>query len=395
MDFLGFLTRPPEKTSGLYPNQKGMINAVKKMTKFVKTLAMLACLAVCLWCAGESLQNWARERGGEALLWAAGMEYAGTPAPLESPDTQSAPVWTQEGLRDQRLAQEDSGNLPDDGVVPFHSDLLPGLNATPDPSRSTGPVEEIQIEGGAQVGNFFVKDSTESGTDLEAELAEPTDLHIKADGSVEVLIYHTHTSEAYSVSAPGFYYTDMETRTQNRDMSVTAAGEALAKALEARGIGVVHDTTVNDTAFNGSYARSWEVLQKNLAEHPGIQVTIDVHRDSMTTEEGLKYKPTVEVGGRKAAQAMLLAGCDADGSWGDFPDWRQNLRLILKVQQKAQELYGGLMRPLNFSNSKYNMNATTGSMLIEGGTEVNTVAEARYTGQLLGEVIAETLKDCA
>lgn len=372
-----------------------MINAVKKMTKFVKSLAMLACLAVCLWCAGESLQNWARERGGEALLWAAGMEYAGTPAPSESPDTQSAPVWTQEGLRDQRLAQEDSGNLPDDGVVPFHSDLLPGLNATPDPSRSTGPVEEIQIEGGAQVGNFFVKDSTESGTDLEAELAEPTDLHIKADGSVEVLIYHTHTSEAYSASAPGFYYTDMETRTQNRDMSVTAAGEALAKALEARGIGVVHDTTVNDTAFNGSYARSWEVLQKNLAEHPGIQVTIDVHRDSMTTEEGLKYKPTVEVGGRKAAQAMLLAGCDADGSWGDFPDWRQNLRLILKVQQKAQELYGGLMRPLNFSNSKYNMNATTGSMLIEVGTEVNTVAEARYTGQLLGEVIAETLKDCA
>lgn len=92
---------------------------------------------------------------------------------------------------------------------------------------------------------------------------------------------------------------------------------------------------------------------------------------------------------------MLLAGCDADGSWGDFPDWRQNLRLILKVQQKAQELYGGLMRPLNFSNSKYNMNATTGSMLIEVGTEVNTVAEARYTGQLLGEVIAETLKDCA
>lgn len=391
MDFLGFLTRPPEKTSGLHPNQKGMINAVKKMTKFVKSLAMLACLAVCLWCAGESLQNWARERGGEALLWAAGMEYAGTPAPSESPDTQSAPVWTQEGLRDQRLAQEDSGNLPDDGVVPFHSDLLPGLNATPDPSRSTGPVEEIQIEGGAQVGNFFVKDSTESGTDLEAELAEPTDLHIKADGSVEVLIYHTHTSEAYSASAPGFYYTDMETRTQNRDMSVTAAGEALAKALEARGIGVVHDTTVNDTAFNGSYARSWEVLQKNLAEHPGIQVTIDVHRDSMTTEEGLKYKPTVEVGGRKAAQAMLLAGCDADGSWGDFPDWRLNLRLMLRVQQKAQELYPGLMRPMNFSNSKYNMNATHGSMLIEVGTEVNTAAEARYTGQLLGEILAEAL----
>lgn len=105
----------------------------------------------------------------------------------------------------------------------------------------------------------------------------------------------------------------------------------------------------------------------------------------------MKYKPTAEIGGRKAAQAMLLAGCDADGSWGDFPDWRWNLRLMLRVQQKAQELYPGLMRPMNFSNSKYNMNATRGSMLIEVGTEVNTVTEARYTGRLLGEVLAQAL----
>ena len=136
------------------------------------------------------------------------------------------------------------------------------------------------------------------------------------------------------------------------------------------------------------------MIQNNLAKYPGIQVTIDLHRDSMTTEAGVKYKPTAEVGGRKAAQAMLLAGCDADGSWGDFPDWRQNLRLMLRVQQKAQALYPGLMRPLSFSNSKYNMNATHGSILVEVGTEVNTVAEARYTGQLVGEILGETLKEC-
>ena len=183
----------------------------------------------------------------------------------------------------------------------------------------------------------------------------------------------------------------METRTQNQDMSVVAAGEELARELQARGIGAVHDKTVNDLQYNGSYSRSWEVIQKNLEEHPGIQVTIDLHRDSMTTEEGVKYKPTAQIGGRNAAQAMLLAGCDASGEWGDFPDWEWNLRLILRVQQKAQELYPGLMRPLNFSNSKYNMNATRGSMLIEVGTEVNTAAEAKYTGRLLGEILAETL----
>ena len=174
----------------------------------------------------------------------------------------------------------------------------------------------------------------------------------------------------------------------------TAAGEALKQALEAQGFGGVHDTTVNDTLYNGSYDRSWEVLQKNLAEYPTIQVTIDVHRDSMTTDSGVKYKPTATIGGRKAAQVMLIAGCDADGGWGDFPRWEENLRLALRVQQKLQQLYPGLARPLNFSNSKYNMNATPGSMLVEVGTEVNTVSEARYAGQLVGDAIGQVLKAC-
>ena len=209
--------------------------------------------------------------------------------------------------------------MPDDGVVSLAAAQEPQASVTPDPSRSYAPVEEIQLSGGAQVGNFYVKDSTGSGTDLNAALQEEPSVHLKQDGSVEILIYHTHTSEAYSQSYTGFYYTDMETRTTNQEQSVVAAGEALKQALEAAGFGVIHDTTVNDTLYNGSYDRSWEVLQKNLAEYPTLQVTIDVHRDSMTTDSGVKYKPTVTVNGRKAAQVMLIAGCDANGGWGIPP----------------------------------------------------------------------------
>ena len=355
-------------------------------SRFFKNLAIAASAAVCLWCAGGWLQQWAAEKGPQALLFAAGLAAespAGTPAPAHTP---GAPQ-----VADTTLEASPAPFLPDDGVVPYHSDLLPGITATPEPGRDWGPIQEIQLDGGAQVGNFTVKDTTGSGTDLAAELLEPPSVDIKGDGSIEVLLYHTHTSEAYMPAAQDFYYTDMQARTQDQDQSVVAVGKELKKALEARGIGVVHDTAVNDTLFNGSYARSWEVLQKNLAEYPTIQVTIDLHRDSMTTAEGLKYKPTVEVNGRKAAQFMVVAGCDYDGSWGDFPDWRQNLRLALRVQQSAETLYPTLARPLSFSNNKYNMNATPGSLLIEVGTEVNTAAEARYTGTLLGSILADAL----
>ncbi len=358
----------------------------KPWFRWIKNGLALSCLGVCVWCAGSSLQSWAVKDGADALLFAAGMEISsaaqaeeGKTAPLAGPQQEP-----------KAAPPEQDPLLAGDGVVPFHSDELPGVTATPDPERASAPVEEITLDGGEQVADFFVRDTTGSDTDLTAELAEDPAVHLKGDGSVEILIYHTHTSEAYSASYTGFYYTDMETRTQNQDRSVVAAGEELKAALEARGFGVVHDTTVNDELFNGSYSRSWEVIQKNLEEHPGIQVTIDLHRDSMTTQEGVKYKPTVTVNGRKAAQVMFLAGCDASGEWGDFPNWKDNLHLILRAQQKVAQLYPGLARPLDFSDSKYNMNATKGSMLIEVGTEVSTVSEARYSGKLLGEALAET-----
>lgn len=398
--------------------------------RVVKNLAAWGCLAVCVWCAGSALKGWAMENGADALLFAAGLQklddsnsadksaWAGNSASSASSGGEASSQAKPDSVKKIGLSDPGSdgeagpeGTIPeeagsgepspgflsgrleafgDDGVVPFHNDELPGVAATPDPERVSAPVEEITLDGGEQINNFFVRDTTDSGTDLNAELQESPAVSFKGDGSVEVLIYHTHTSEAYSKEYTGFYYTDMETRTQNQDMSVVAAGEALKKELEARGFGVVHDTTVNDELFNGSYSRSWDVIQKNLEEYPGIQVTIDLHRDSMTTQEGVKYKPTVTINGRKAAQVMLLAGCDENGDWGDFPNWRDNLHLILRVQQKAAELYPELARPLDFSNSKYNMNATKGSMLIEVGTEVNTVSEAKYSGKLIGEVLAET-----
>ncbi|WP_159459800.1 stage II sporulation protein P [Scatolibacter rhodanostii] len=324
------------------------------------------------------------DEGAEFLLYTAGIVAQKESAQPEIKQTQT----------EESTNQTHEFNMIEDGdIVPYHQIELPQNAAEPDPAKESLPVEEIKAQGGTLIDNFYVKDSTESGTNLAEELLNNPAIQIKADGSPEVLLYHTHTSEAYMDQFTGFYYTDFSTRTQNQDMNVVSVGESIKAELEKAGIGVIHDTSVNDLSFNGSYARSWEVLQNNLAANSGIQVTIDIHRDSMTTEAGVKYKPTAEIGGRKAAQVMILAGCDANGDWGDFPDWLDNLHLALRFQQKAMQKYPDLMRPLLFSNSKYNMNATKGSMLIEVGTEVNTMVEAEYSGSLIGEVLAELLLD--
>ena len=87
-------------------------------------------------------------------------------------------------------------------------------------------------------------------------------------------------------------------------------GDEICKVLESRGIGVVHDREIHDEDYNSAYDSSRQSVEKYLEEYPTIEITIDVHRDSITYKDGTKVKPTVEVGGKKAAKMMIISGCE-------------------------------------------------------------------------------------
>ena len=91
----------------------------------------------------------------------------------------------------------------------------------------------------------------------------------------------------------------------------------------------------------------------------------------MGTQDGMRIKPTALINGKKAAQVMIISGCDDDGTLG-FPNWEYNLRLGVRIQKSLSGLYPGLARPLSFCPKKYNEHMTKGSLLVEFGTEDNT-----------------------
>ena len=217
-------------------------------------------------------------------------------------------------------------------------------------------------------------------------------MSIKKDGSPQVLIYHTHTCESFMDKDQGFYFESFYPRTEDKRFSVVRVGDAICESLKKAGIGSIHDTTCHDSpSFSGSYKRSAETIDKNLAEHPSIQVTIDIHRDTIGNNERGKIKPTFRVGNKKAAQIMIMSGCDLDGSM-NFPDWEFNLRFALRLQKSAETLYPGMTRSLFFGPVKYNMNKTHSSLLIEVGTEVNTLNEAVYSGTLIGNALVNVFE---
>ena len=244
-------------------------------------------------------------------------------------------------------------------------------------------VQEMCINtGGSKYEDFYVKNSNQHhSVDIGAELSKRPDIKIQKNAGPQVLIYHTHTTEAFSGV----------TRTTDKTKSVCAVGDAIAKQLEAAGIGVLHDTTYHDyPAYNGSYQRSIVTMRKDLKAHPSIQVTIDLHRDAMTRSDGTRLKPTAVVNGKKTAQVMVISGCDDTGDLG-FPDWEYNLRFALRLQKSMADLYPNFARPLNFCARRYNENVTHGSLLVEIGTDANTLDEAVYGGELFGKALAATL----
>ena len=192
-----------------------------------------------------------------------------------------------------------------------------------------------------------------------------------------------------------YEFESMLSTLDEEEKSVVAVAKRAKDVIEAGGFGVIHDTTRFDETYSGSYQRSMDAMQENLLKYPTIQITVDVHRDAFGEEDdGTRYKPVAEVNGENAAQIMIMAGCDLSED-PLFPDWRENLHLALRLQQKGDLLYPGLFRPLFFAQRNYNMHATHGSLLVEVGTEVNTQREADYAGELLGETILAVLNDIA
>lgn len=254
-------------------------------------------------------------------------------------------------------------------------------------------IESYFGKGGTKCENFYIKNSTNQNLNFTDLLHQKANIKITKTSKPQVLIFHTHTSESYMFNDQGFFYESFYPRSLNNSKNVIKVGDAITEKLNSHNIQTIHDTTYHDNpTYNGSYSRASKTIRKNLEKNPSIQVVIDIHRDSLGNRETGKIKPTFKYENKKAAQMMIVSGCDSDGSLG-FPDWIKNLRLALKIQKYCETMFPGITRPLHFANVKYNEHITPGSLLIEVGSDVNTLEEATNTGTLIGEALARLFED--
>ena len=290
-----------------------------------------------------------------------------------------------------------SGEREDERTHPPKKENLVVWEYTPGGERraNTYPIENITISPSSEKGyvryeNVWVKNDSTKGIDLKWLLSAKLPFRLNGDGP-HVLIVHTHGSECYFPQGREDYtLTDVE-RTSDKQYNMIRIGDELAKALKENGISVIHDRNIYDSpSYNGSYTRTLDAIGAALKKNPSIKVVIDVHRDAMTASDGTKYRTVANVNGKQVAQMMLVMSTGESGL--PHPDWAENLKLAVKLQNAMQSKYKNIMRPMNLRKERFNMHATKGSMLIEVGTSANSVGEAIESVKLLAPELAKILK---
>lgn len=229
-----------------------------------------------------------------------------------------------------------------------------------------------------------VKIRNETDIKLTKEMLTPT-----VDVNTEnIVIYHTHTCESYTPTEKFEYKESGNFRTTDINYSVARVGTELTKYMEHYGYNVIHDTTLYDyPSYSESYDRSLKGVAKILEENENTDILFDLHRDAIGDSS---YAPTVKIGDEEAAQLMFVIGSNGGGSEHD--NWNENLKLAIKIQEKANELYPGLFKPIILRNSRYNQQLATGASIIEVGATGNTMEQCLTSMKYLSKVLSEVLK---
>ena len=234
----------------------------------------------------------------------------------------------------------------------------------------------------AQYGKVKIKNETDYV--LTEEMLKP-DIKIE---NKNVVIFHTHSCESYTASEKYPYNPTGNYRTTDLNYTVTRVGTELESQLKNYNYNVVHSTDYHDyPAYNGSYTRSLKTVENMLKTTPS-DIIIDLHRDAVGSRSD--YAPTVKIGEEEAAQIMFVIGTNNGGLW--HPNWNQNLKFAVKVQEKAEEMYPGLFKPIMLTKSRYNQHTGKYANIIEVGATGNTLEQCLTSMKYLAKVMGEAIK---
>ena len=230
-----------------------------------------------------------------------------------------------------------------------------------------------------------VKIKNETSFTINQETIMNNELDINKNN---ILIFHTHTCESYTPSDKYPYQQTGNFRTTDLNYTVSKVGDELTNYLLGFGFNTYHDKTYHDyPAYSGSYDRSLKTVENVLKTNPS-DIIIDLHRDAIGSKSN--YDPSVKIGEDVSAKMMFVIGTNGGGL--NHPNWQKNLKFAIEIQQKANEMYPGLFKPIILRNSRYNQHLGKAACIIEVGATGNTLEQCLNSMKYLSKIFEQVLK---
>ena len=203
----------------------------------------------------------------------------------------------------------------------------------------------------------------------------------------QILIYHSHSQEGFVDTVEG-----------DDTTTIVGVGDYLAKLLtETYGYQVIHDRGVYDLVDgvldrNVAYDYSGAAVEQWLSQYPQIQVIIDLHRDGV---DGKKF--VVQENGKPTANLMFILGMSRTADQQDIsylpnPYIKENMAFALQIQERAEITAPDLMRNIYLMAYRFNLHYRPRSMLLEAGTQLNTLEEEKNAMEVFAGILDAELK---
>jgi len=258
--------------------------------------------------------------------------------------------------------------------------------------------EAPDLEGYLILTDIVFVEDPEEGSLLNKELEtigkiHNDNLYIERPASVRfdhenpyVLIYHTHGTESYLPVTTGRFHTE------DREYNVLAVGEIIAKILEEKGhkvkwIDVYHDIP----SYNESYTKSLATVKEEMSKNESIKIVLDIHRDgieevSETVLNKAKQATRVNIDGKSVATFSLVIG-------PDNPNKEQLIKFANYIRHVSDSLYPGLFKNIIIKQrGKFNQYVSDYAALIEVGSNLNTIDEAKESAKYIGEILHKVIE---
>lgn len=242
------------------------------------------------------------------------------------------------------------------------------------------------------MNQFFIVDSqtTTNADQLNAAELLGEDLTIQKDAAKpQILLYHTHSQEAFADSKEG-----------EVEDTIIGVGNYLTELLTKNyGYQVIHVTEAFDMESgeldrSAAYDYAGTYLETILEENPSIEVVIDLHRDGVPENRHL----VTEINGKSTAQIMFYNGLSytiARGSLDYLPNpyIQDNLAFSFQMEYQAAQYYPDFYRGIYLAGYRYNLHLRPRSVLVEAGAQTNTVQEVKNAMEPFADILNRVLQD--